>query len=137
HCQAPLGHQGPIQVLLRNSPGATAHLEFPGTPPRTKLLRIDGDYVWELTPPPGSPQPYTFKLHARMPLKDLNHFSMPAVTVGAARRLDRWLAITGTELRPKKMHGLIEAQDAAEELASWPGQAQRLLSEGTLWHVTE
>jgi len=137
HCQAPLGNPGPMQVLLQNCPCDDVRLEFPGIALRAGHRRLGADHLWELTFPPGAPQPIKFQLWARIALEELTKWSMPDVTVQGVQKVNRWLAVTGPELRPEVFTGLVKVQAIAKDLRLWPGEAQRIQNEGDAWHIKE
>jgi hypothetical protein len=137
HCQAPLGSPGPMRVVLRGCSAVDVRLEFPGTSPRIIERTLGSDHFWELVFPPDVAQPVTFQLQARIELKDLTKFLMPDVTAQEVQVVDRWLAVTGPELRPEKKQGLAAVQNVVRELRLWPGEAQRIQSEGTAWQVRQ
>ncbi len=65
HCQSPRGDPGPLQIVLRNCPDAEVSLDADLPLVRSAHRRQGDDYLWALTFPPGSPQPYSFRLLAR------------------------------------------------------------------------
>src|SRR5262249_43450254 len=115
HCQSPLGNPGPIQIMLRNFPGDEVRFEFPQARP-AGMRRLGADYHWELTFPPGTAQPIVFQLRARIPVRDFAKLALPEVNVAAAQNVERWLAVTGPELRLENQHGLAMVQDPGKEL---------------------
>lgn len=137
HCQATSGNLGPLQIVLRKWPSADVRLEFPGTAPRSSHRHVGEDHVWDITLPPRAPQPFTCRVWARIPLKDLARLSNPEVSAPGLHVADRWLAITGSELRPENDEHLVLVTGVTTALRLWPAEARRILSDGKAWHIED
>src|ERR1700693_591689 len=59
------------------------------------------------------------------------------MTARGIDKLERWLAVTGSDLRTEKTKGLAKAVDVSKELLLWPGEVQRIQKEGDAWRVKD
>ncbi len=84
-----------------------------------------------------TPQPYTFRLLARLPLKDVVDLTLPHLEVNQAYSAEQWLGIIGPGLDADKAVGLVKSQDVAQDLRLWPGEAGRASSRGTVWQIKD
>ncbi len=62
---------------------------------------------------------------------------MPDVAAQNVELIERWVAVTGAELRPDNDQGLVPVQNALRELSLWPGEAQRIQKQGRAWRVQD
>jgi hypothetical protein len=136
HCRAPLVNSAPLQVILRNCPNADARLETTA-PLAARYRRLGADHLWEISPAPTTPQPFTFRVRARIPLQGGVGLPLPEVTVLEAPVAGRWVAVTGPNLLPEKIKGLAKVADAARELLYWPGEIDRITAANNVWRIAD
>jgi hypothetical protein len=137
HCQVPAEYAGPLRVVLRNCPDKNVRLESLGAAPDVRLRHLGSDHEFEIAMPAGAPQPFTFQIRARLPLKGTAKLALPELGVPGVPKARQCLAVLGPQLRPVNLVGLSTVRDVVKELRYWPGQAERVLGSGSAWHVDD
>ena len=129
---------GPAQTLtlrLRHWEGAEVRLEALGAIQRREQRPGSPEPTWKVTLPAGARRVYHLKLVGKRAFVADRKSLMPDVTVFGNLPVDRWVAVTGSELSTEGGYGLAPVKDVAGLLPWWPVEAETLLREGTAWKV--
>jgi hypothetical protein len=133
-----------VRLRLRDWHADPVELSLPGTMRRG----AGGERTWTLELPPGVTREYRLTVRGSMPLSEAAAGVLaPDVTVmigtpgmggasSGSEKLDRSLAIVGTDLVFEGQQSLTAERDPSKSLAAWPQEAERLKSSvATLWKL--
>jgi hypothetical protein len=135
-CLAPHGELHQLTIQLDRWPADDINLEVLGfSAPRVDHKRLKDGHAWTVTLPLGIPRRFSCRLTGRRELAGNSQTVLPDVRVVGAKDTGRYLALAGTDFQGEPIQGLAPVSDVLTQLAKWPGEAKRLLQEGTAWQI--
>jgi hypothetical protein len=135
------GHTSPaggrtLTVRLRHWAGADATLEAPAGTRRRELRRDAATRTWVLELPPQPAGRFQIRLTGSRPWESGEDPLMPEVSIQEPISHERWLAVSGSELRAEETRGLAAVPDGGPLARRWPPVADRVRrTKGTVWRV--
>jgi hypothetical protein len=140
-CTVKSGELRNLTISVRNWDGGELYLNSPDVARRLEQRQGPTGRSWVLDLKPGVNRRYQLTVTGKLPLGAAPAVFLPDVRVESTGtgpiRLQRWLAVAGTDLAAEDMTDLSPAADPAGQLQqSWPGEAERLRKAGgQVWRV--
>ncbi|MBL8797835.1 MAG: hypothetical protein JNM56_28315 [Planctomycetia bacterium] len=140
-CSVKSGELRNLTVAVRNWDGGELYLNSPDVARRLEQRQGPLGRSWVLDLKPGVNRRYQLTVTGKLPLGAAPAVFLPDVRVETSGtgpiRLQRWLAVAGSELAAEDASELAPAADPAALLQpSWPGEAERLRKAGgQAWRV--
>ncbi|HEV3204883.1 MAG TPA: hypothetical protein VGY77_10890, partial [Gemmataceae bacterium] len=131
----PQGAGRTLTIYLRNWESEDVRLEAPGATWRHEASSGLKEQTFLLSIPQEKAPVYQWKITGRRPLKPGTESRFPDITVDGGRYQERWLAISGKDLRGEDPRGLKPLGNPLPVLAAWPAEAEKIRRSGSAWQV--